>query len=559
MGTSPDRESPQRFGSPHRVAILWTPAGRPADPSMSLSPLHSRRARRPLAPERSAGRAASAVVLVLAGAAFAWPAALQDGDPPSLEDLARAVGDDLQRQATLVQGPMLEVLQGLDGAEGAPGDTTIGEARRALGDLGPAAVPLMVPYVDATFPPVDGRPGEATPGRIARAEAVSGALREAASVASTDGLLTVATSGSGRGRVQALRALRSTPDAERVLPVLAGLVQAEIDLKDQGPPPIVEIDLPDDGPLDVDGEGADGGGATAPPPDEDEEGSASFGGGRGGGGGVRGTDVKQEALLTIAALGTRDADAFLLAQLTGDSSFLRASASEALATIPAARGGPMMLKLAQSEDGWSALEFLVAYYDQNDALLETLEHSEALLVLALDDRVPDVLRAELFDLMRVTDMRIPPSQKRKIDQRFLDDDVPATLRRSTLLLLARRGSRSAKRELTEALDDRVRDGRNLRFVLAQRAEVLHAIGDYNAAIRDWRDAVDQNSGSRANAAVILGLARSFARAGKFRDAEETLQASTLSPSQLRALARDRDFREMAASRYADVFRIDGDD
>jgi len=526
------------------------------------------RAHGPSAPYRSVRRVAGLAACALVGGALAVaaPLALQDEDPASLEDLAKAVEGDLERQAALVQGPLLDVLRSLDDADGAPGDTTIAEARRALRELGPAAVPLLVPYVDPTYPRDGGRPGEASPGRIARAEAAAGALEDAASVAATDGLLTIAVSGSGRGRVQALRALRSTPDAERVLPVLSGLVASEIDLRDQGPPPTVEIDLPEDTPGDAPGDGeaeapsgADGG-ASPDGGDDDEDPQPVFGGREPLRDRVRGSDVKREALLTIAALGTEDADAFLLAQLTGESGFLRASASEALATIPAERGGPMMLELARSDAGWSALEFLIAYYDSNDALLETLEHSEALVQLGLDDRVPDVLRAELFDLMRVTDMRIPPSQKRKIDQRYLDDGVSSTLRRATLMLLARRGNRSAKRELTEALDDRVRDGRNLRVVLAQRAEVLHAIGDYNAAVRDWRDAVDENSGSRANAAVILGLARSLARAGKYRDAEDALQASTLSPSQLRALARDRDFREMAdESRYADVFRLDSDD
>ena len=523
------------------------------------------RAPRPAASRRRAGRVPGLAAFALSSGALALavaaPRALQGEDAPSLEDLARAVEVDLERQAALVQGPLVDVLRSLDDADGAPGDTTIGEARRALRELGPAAVPLLVPYVDPTYPPQGGQPVDATPGRIARAEAAAGALQDAASVAATDGLLTIAVSGSGRGRVEALRALRTTPDAERVLPVLSGLVESEIDLRDQGPPPTVEIDLPDDAAGDAEGEATPGADGGAPPdggaPDDDPR--PVFGGRAPLRDRVRGSDVKREALLTIAALGTEDADAFLLAQLTGDSGFLRASASEALATIPAERGGPMMLELARSEAGWSALEFLIAYYDANDALLETLEHSEALLQLGLDDRVPDVLRADLFDLMRVTDMRIPPSQKRKIDQRYLDDGVSSTLRRATLMLLARRGNRAAKRELTETLDDRVRDGRNLRVVLAQRAEVLHAIGDYNAAVRDWRDAVDRNSGSRANAAVILGLARSLARAGKFRDAEDALQASTLSPSQLRALARDRDFREMAASRYADVFRLDSGD
>ena len=159
------------------------------------------------------GAARLAGLAGLIGLGAAVPTARQDpeGDPPpTLEGFAESVAYDLGQQIALLRGPFEEIIAAIDGLEGLPGRTTMDARRRSLLDLGPAAIPLMVPYVDPAHPRgLEGAPG---PGRQGRAEIVGEALAEAASVAATDPLLAVATTGSRRGRILALKALRTTPD-----------------------------------------------------------------------------------------------------------------------------------------------------------------------------------------------------------------------------------------------------------------------------------------------------------------------------------------------------------
>ncbi|MEL6905212.1 MAG: hypothetical protein AAFP22_07395, partial [Planctomycetota bacterium] len=125
-------------------------------------------------------------------------------------------------------------------------------------------------------------------------------------------------------------------------------------------------------------------------------------------------------------------------------------------------------------------------------------------------------------------------------------------------LLARRGSRSAKRDLLAPYDDRIRNRSNVTGALAQRAELLHELGEWNAALRDWRQVIESERMSSWKEAMLLGYARTLSRAKKYRDARDVLQRTSLSLAQLRGLATDRDFREMAASRYSDAFHLESD-
>ena len=90
--------------------------------------------------------------------------------------------------------------------------------RQDLAKLGPESARFLWPEVD---------PGaEAPPGRLFRANEAALVLAELATPVATDPLLEIARSGSPPGRRNALRALASCPEPERVLPVVRSIYQS---------------------------------------------------------------------------------------------------------------------------------------------------------------------------------------------------------------------------------------------------------------------------------------------------------------------------------------------
>ncbi|MEL6430468.1 MAG: hypothetical protein AAFU73_08925 [Planctomycetota bacterium] len=483
-------------------------------------------------------RAALAGAALLAASvpqATAQTEAPDDGGPPagrpSLEGLRRAIRFDLGQQRALAREALDELVGALDRYESEPGATTRAARRDELLALGPATRTLLAPYLDPFWPEAPKgtmklKWRRERPGVVARAEIVADALREAPSVATTELLLALVLESSFEGRMNALRALEASPDSARVLEVLRPFTSAK-------PASAFE---------------------AIPEYRSDSDGSS-------GSQGPNRAFLRAAAVRTIASLATPDSDRFLLTLLRGrpgDPGMLRDAAAEALKGGDLARTAPLLLDLARSETGWGAAESIAEFYDANDALLGDLEHSEAILSLSLDPRVADVHRAALFDLLRETDTKIAGSIKRKIEQRYGDDDASAFVRVAAKKLLARRGSRSAKRDLLAPYDDRIRNRSNVTGALAQRAELLHELGEWNAALRDWRQVIESERMSSWKEAMLLGYARTLSRAKKYRDARDVLQRTSLSLAQLRGLATDRDFREMAASRYSDAFHLESD-
>jgi tetratricopeptide (TPR) repeat protein len=70
-----------------------------------------------------------------------------------------------------------------------------------------------------------------------------------------------------------------------------------------------------------------------------------------------------------------------------------------------------------------------------------------------------------------------------------------------------------------------------------------AIDDFTTALRFGRD-----DGQPLDEAYV-GLARACARRGKLKDAAEWLRKAPISMSDLRALEKDPDFRELRESRF----------
>ena len=121
------------------------------------------------------------------------------------------------------------------------------------------------------------------------------------------------------------------------------------------------------------------------------------------------------------------------------------------------------------------------------------------------------------------------------------------------------GRRVAKRDLLEPYDDRVDSQNDWSRVWEERAAILYRIEDFKGAIRDYKQALATVSrSSRPMTDDYLGIARSYARMGKLKDAARWISDAPISYMQLRALAKEPAFAELAAHpRYReDVFRLD---
>ena len=115
--------------------------------------------------------------------------------------------------------------------------------------------------------------------------------------------------------------------------------------------------------------------------------------------------------------------------------------------------------------------------------------------------------------------------KRKLEKDY-GDASSSDLRRAALLLLARNKDRSAKRDLLEPFEEQIAaGGRMVAFAYRNRAELHHSIGDWSAAVKDWRSAMKTSKALRLRGderRQQVGIAKSLARMKKYREAAEYL-------------------------------------
>lgn len=127
-------------------------------------------------------------------------------------------------------------------------------------------------------------------------------------------------------------------------------------------------------------------------------------------------------------------------------------------------------------------------------------------------------------------------------------------REAALVSLSRLGDRSARKEALKPYDETVDRSDRYPDAYARRAQMHARLGDDDAAIKDYLRALQaaRNDGAPPPD-VHAGLARSYARRGKLREAADVM-IKGLSPAQRRSLENDPDFKDLAASKYGkDVF------
>jgi len=441
----------------------------------------------------------SAPVSALVSGPPAGPTLAQEGRQ-SLEDLLRQAREARKQRLQALGPEVARIVSDLEELKIPTRTTRTASLQRALLELGPAAAPLMTRFL---FP--GERP---TRSEVFRAELMAEVLRDLSSPVITDDLIRRATEGSALERVNALTALTGSPEPRRVTGPIQRLA----------------------------GDGATIG--LSP-----EEGAA----------------VQAAAFQTLAALGTPEGIEFIRARVSDENPAVAGAALDALRSAPLDVSSAAVLQVLASPAATRLAAALAGFYGANEELLDDLDHSRALGEVAVNPETSSEDRIELFDILRETDAKVGTPVKRKIDDytNFARSDV----RSAALKLLARMKDRSARKELLSELGE---PGGDQAFYQIQfsmdRARLLHQIGDYGGAVKDWRQALQLSQSSARNTRnakeMFIGIAQSLARQKKFREAKQYLEDAPISLRELQALSTRRDFRKMMESRYRDAFHLD---
>ncbi len=426
------------------------------------------------------------------------PSSAQEGKSRrTLEDILKEVRNESGRAATALYPDVVRIVAQIDDLKASRTGPRSNEKRQKLAELGPMALPLLVPYLE---------PGKKFNRKtVFRSQLIADLLRDTPAATTTDALLELASTGSAQGRLNALLALESTPEPKRVAPVVVSIAKSD---RSDGLSPDAE------------------------------------------------QTVINAAFCTLALLDDQDARRFIAESVRSSDQTLCAGALVALAGAPAETSAPQILEfLSNFKDAKPVASAIADYYEQHDALLDDPEHARALGSIAIHETTPSEPRIRMFDTLRVTDAKIGSPIKRGVEP-FRDASRP-DMRVAAQMLLARLKDRGAKNELFNDLNSQIKQNKKSITAHQNRAELYHAIGDWSAAERDWRVVMKQIAAddlARSRKEPYVGLARALARLRKFKEAASYLSQGPISVDELQALGNDRDFRAMRESRYKEVFQ-----
>ena len=310
----------------------------------------------------------------------------------------------------------------------------------------------------------------------------------------TDRLLQWTGEGSLQGRQNALAVLRASPEPGRVAPVVRDLYRAA------------------EGPL------------------------------------------RQAALVTLASLGGQQATLLLIEALSDEDTEIVDLALRSLGAAKNLSVSADVRELATGERGPQHIEALIDYYAEFRELVGESPHLLALIGLAASNEVSRDSAVRLIAML--TELEIEPRSTVRRAMEPLIKHVNDELREASLALLARAGDKVARRSLLKPYTESI--GRQKAFdrVYTERGDVYYRIAEYPLAIKDYKQAIDLRP-ARAGASPdpYLGMARSYARMKRYKDAASQLDKAPVSLLTLRELAGDPAFTLMLETRYRKAFHL----
>ena len=326
-----------------------------------------------------------------------------------------------------------------------------------------------------------------------RAERVVDVLRAIGSPAITDDLLALLEGGSLAGRRNVLRVLETSTEPERVVPAVQAAFRANTG------------------------------------------------------------SVREAAVLTLGHLGGTRALGVLREALGDESQKVVDAAVRTLGLVPGDAVAGLVLEHLGAAGAAESLGALATFYELRSGLLEDEEHQMALAGLLVHP-LADVRGATAF-LESWTRLEVEPRPAVRRALEPLKRHVDVTLREATLVFLARNRDKGARRDLLRPYDDRIDRQRGYPGAWTSRGDALYRLGEFTAAIKDYREAIDLMNPRNKKADPYIGAARCYARREKFKEARDYLQRAPLGMDELQALAEDPAFAEMLTTRYRDVFRL----
>ena len=439
----------------------------------------------------------AATFLATAFAIPTLPGGGREGSKPARDDVPRPTLQELllrlkkERDDHVVQltASVEQVLRTLDLEIQTKRPAGIGEQRAKLVALGAECAPILVERID----PGD-KPDEAAK---LRASTIAQALVEEPSPAITARLVAIARGGSPEGRLNAIRALSTSPDAEQAGAVLAETCKA-----------------------------AEG-------------------------------ELRGAALASIARLGGPEADRVLAASLESADAPTRRVCLQALAAAHGAAYAPKVLKLvAATRDAVPCAESVLAYYRACPEVVDK-SHLLALVRLAGDSGVAAENRGKILDLLPRYGDKFDAEVKKELRQ--LAGSSTREVHESALVTLYLAGDRQARKELLAPFDDQVEKNKQWAQSFEARANVLYRIGEIQLAIRDYTKSLQlaANDARAKTEGAHVGLARCYMQQGKLKDAFDELNRAPISQKEIAELGKEPIFQKLADHpKYGRIFKVD---
>ncbi len=317
-----------------------------------------------------------------------------------------------------------------------------------------------------------------------RAQYVLLTLMEMKSRAVTTRLIEIAQQGSVEGRVNAITALGTSPDVDRASPVVVGLFRSNQD------------------------------------------------------------DLRRAALTAIARLGGEANDRILEEGLADARPEVVGATIEALTLVHKVGLAPRVLRiLASPTEAVQHQDALMSFYR---TVPEAVDKAAVLAWIRVGGELSSTAqqRQKVFDFLPQFADRIDAEAKKQL--RALSESSTKEISEGAMIVLVVAGDRNARKDLLAGYDEAIERNKDWPSSYSSRGDILYKIGDYSAAITDYKKAIqlgaDDLRAQQVNA--YIGLARCYALTKRVNDAYTTLDRAPLTAKQLMALKTDPAFAKL---------------
>ncbi|MCE9595734.1 MAG: hypothetical protein K8S98_16210 [Planctomycetes bacterium] len=263
--------------------------------------------------------------------------------------------------------------------------------------------------------------------------------------------------------------------------------------------------------------------------------------------------VKGAALRALFALGAANDEAFVKEVLLGADPELTRLTLRALADgrQPALLDSVETL-LADTKRAAPLLTDVIGYLR---AVKDSLRDKDVLAFakLANVQELEVEKRSVVLDVLPSLVDKLTPELKKTLERASESRDRKA--RESAFVARVCLGDKSARKDLMLEYDERIKKNDRWAPAFGERAEILYRIRDYDAAVKDYNNAIVVGKNDPTpRPEYYVGLARSYAMLGRLKEASEWLERAPITFDELKALADDPAFAKLRDhAKYGAVF------